>query len=637
VNDAHDGGVGRIPHEDVTEERWRASVNTVLARRRGDLSADELDRLFQKVLTTTTDDGVVLQPLYRADSRRSDPGLPGQPAYVRGISADGPTPNGWDVRQRVTVGSDVATAQAAALAELERGATSLWLDLGGQTPSADLLDTVLADVQLDLAAVVLTSSNPLDAAQALMDVWRRRSVPAESARGCLGLDPLGRYASTGGTTDADVDVPAAAEFAHTVSGQLPHVRTLVADASIYHDAGASEADEVALAAATFTDYLRALVAAGLDIDAALGQVEVRLSASDNQFSTIAKLRAARRVVARVADVSGASSSAPVSPQHAVTSRAMLTRYDPWVNLLRTTVAGFAAGVGGADAVTVDPHDLMLRVAGQDGLDDALSTRLARNVQTVLVEESHLARVIDPAGGSWFVEQLTDDLARRAWERFGEIERAGGMAAALRAGIPQQWLSETRAARSGRIAHRSQPITGVSEFPNPADTAPPPRQAASEPTPFPAVTPYQYADAFERLRDRAAAHTETTGTAPTVFVATLGPLAEHTARTAFTTNLFATAGIAAVDAGTVTVETVADAFASSGATLACICGSDKRYADDAVATAQALAAASPARLYLAGHPGDLRDALEAAGVAEYVVAGGDAPDLLDRALTAAGVL
>ncbi|MGB9373924.1 MAG: methylmalonyl-CoA mutase family protein, partial [Jiangellales bacterium] len=269
------------------------------------------------------------------------------------------------------------------------------------------------------------------------------------------------------------------------------------------------------------------------------------------------------------------------------------------------------------------------------LDTALSTRLARNVQTILVEDSHLARVIDPAGGSWFVEQLTDDLARRAWERFGEIERVGGVVRALRDGIVSQWIADAVDARSQRIARRTQPITGVSEFPNPADAAPPPPETAPASTPFPAVTPDQYAGNFERLRDRASAHAAA-GAAPSVFLATLGPLAEHTARTAFTTNLFATGGITAVDAGTVTAETVADAFASSGAALACICGSDKRYSDEAVATAQALAAASPARLYLAGHPGDLRDALDAAGVAEYVVAGGDAPDLLDRALTAAGV-
>ncbi|MGA7689332.1 MAG: methylmalonyl-CoA mutase family protein [Jiangellales bacterium] len=622
------------PLPPVSPEQWRASVNTVLARRRGDLSDAELDRLFQKALTTTTDDGIVLQPLYRADDQRLDPGLPGQNAFVRGVSADGSTPDGWDVRQRVVVGSDVAAAQADALAELERGATSLWLDLGDQQPSTDLLDAVLADVQLDLAAVVLASSRPIAAAEALLDLWRRRDVPGTSATGCLGLDPLGRHAASGGTTDVDADLIAATDLAQRAA--LPGVRALVADATTYHDAGASEADEVALVTATLTGYLRALVAAGLDVDAAVGQVEVRLSASDNQFATIAKLRAARRLVARVAQVSGASSSTAAPPQHAVTSRAMLTRYDPWVNLLRTTVAGFAAGVGGADAVTVDPHDLLLRAAGQQGLDTALSSRLARNVQTILVEESHLARVIDPAGGSWFVEQLTDDLARRAWERFGEIERVGGVVQALRDGIVSQWIADAVDARSQRIARRTQPITGVSEFPNPADTAPPPPETSPASTPFPAVTPDQYAADFERLRDRASAHAAV-GAPPSVFLATLGPLAEHTARTAFTTNLFATGGITAVDTGTVTAEAVADAFAASGAPLACICGSDKRYADEAVATAQALAAASPARLYLAGNPGDLRDALDAAGVAEYVVAGGDAPDLLDRALTAAGVL
>jgi methylmalonyl-CoA mutase len=312
---------------------------------------------------------------------------------------------------------------------------------------------------------------------------------------------------------------------------------------------------------------------------------------------------------------------------------MLTRYDPWVNLLRTTVAGFAAGVGGADAVTVHPHDALV---GEDGSNGAAGTRLARNVQTILIEESHLARVIDPAGGSWFVEKLTDDLARRAWERFTALERDGGVVVGLESGLVQRWLADTNARRADRVAHRRQPITGVSEFPNLADQAPPQHHRQVVPSPFPAVTPHFYAEQFERLRDRAAAAAAQSGQAPTVFLATLGPPAEHTARATFCTNLFAAGGIAASTAGTVTADSVADAFSDSGARLACICGTNERYAHEGVAVATALAAAGPARLYLAGAPGGLRADLEAAGVAEFVVAGDDAVALLDRALTAVGV-
>lgn len=628
------------PLPQATESDWRASVDAVLARRRGDLDADALTKLFGRVLTTTTDDGIVLQPLYTADDSPDGAGLPGQAPFVRGGRASGPTPAGWDVRQRVTLGADTAATNIAALAELGNGATSLWLDLDGQAPTTDLLDAVLSGVHLELISVALAPGPAAtEAATAMLGLWRRRGLSGDGARGALGFDPLGRYATSGGVEDADIGLAAAAQVAGEVRTAFPGVATLVADGSTYHDAGASEADEVALALATSTAYLRTLVTAGLDPDAALSQVEVRLSATDNQFMTIAKLRAARRVFARVAEVAGASADAPAQRLHAVSSRAMLTRYDSWVNLLRTTVAGFAAGVSGADVVTIDPHDLLLRdddAGAAAGADSALSTRLARNVQVILIEESHLARVIDPAGGSWFVERLTDDLAHRAWERFQQIEDAGGMAAALTMGLVQDWLATTRSGRGERIAHRRQPITGVSEFPNLADTAPAPTQMSVGPTPFPAVAPHHYADPFERLRDRSAAHTESTGAPPTVFLATLGPLAEHTARASFATNLFAAGGVPAVNSGTVTAESVADAFAASGASLACICGSDSRYADEAVAVAEALRAAVPARLYLAGSPGDLREQLASAGVEEYVIAGGNAVELLDRALTTAGV-
>ncbi len=625
------------PLPQVSEEQWRASVDAVLARRRGDLDADQRAELFRRVLTTTTDDGIVLQPLYRAPDVDVDAGLPGEPPFVRGRLAHGAVPSGWDVRQRVTLGPSTQATNNDILAELANGATSIWLDLDGQAPSTDLLDSVLADVSLDLAPVALAPGPAAtEAASAMLDLLRRRELSPDDVTGALGFDPLGRFAASGGVEDAEIGLAAAAQVAHAAHESFPGVAALVADGAIYHGAGASEADEVACALGTGTAYLRTLVTAGLDVDAALSQIEVRLSATDNQFLTIAKLRAARRVFARVAEVAGASSAAAAQRQHVVSSRAMLTRYDAWVNLLRTTVAGFAAGVGGADSVTIEPHDLLLRSEATSAEDAALSTRLARNVQAILIEESHAARVIDPAGGSWFVERLTDQLAHRAWQRFGELEAAGGMAAALERGLPQQWVATTRAARADRVAHRTQPITGVSEFPNLADAAPPTPDLSSGPTPFPALAPHSYAEGFERLRDRAAAHAEVTGSPPSVFLATIGPLAEHSARATFTANLFAAGGIASVNPGPQTPDTVAEAFAASGASLACICGSDSRYDEQGQAVAAALASAGPARLYLAGNPRGLRDDLDAAGVAEYVVAGGDAIDLLDRALTVSGV-
>lgn len=626
------------PHVETTYDDWRASVNAVLTRRRGEVSDEEVDRLFRRVLTTTTDDGIVLAPLYVAQGSPGGQGLPGQGPFVRGGTASGPVPSGWDIRPHITVSDTPSQTNETALDQLANGATSLWLDFAGSSVSVERLEALLAGVYLELVPVVLSAGPAAsEAAASMLDVWRHRELPPHEVRGNLGFDPIGRYARSGGVEDAEIGLAVAAEAGLAAAREFPQVAAFVADGGLYHDHGASEADELALTLATATDYLRTLVTTGADVDVAARLIEFRYAATDTQFLTIAKLRAARRLWSHVASTAGASPAAQAQRQHAVSSRAMLTRYDPWVNLLRTTVAGFAAGTGGADAVTIEPHDLLLRGDAPTGRPEAaLGVRLARNVATILIEESHLARVVDPAGGSWFAESLTDELARAAWSRFQQLEAAGGMTAALAAGLPQQWIAETRESRRVRIAHRRQPITGVSEFPNLADEAPPAPTPQAGPTPFPPVVPHTYAEDFESLRDRAAAHAAATGERPAVFLATLGPLAEYTARASFVTNLFAAGGLATTTAGTVTADTVVEQFRTSGAAVACICGSNDRYATEAVTVAEALAQASPGALYLAGDPGDLREALDAAGVNEYVVAGGDAVDLLTRALTAAGV-
>jgi methylmalonyl-CoA mutase len=605
----------------VTALEWRASVDAVLTRGR-EVPPERLEALFASVLTTPTDDGIVLQPLYTASSATPD-SLPGQSPFVRSGRPQGPLPTGWDVRARVS-GHDPDPA-ATVLAELRNGATSVWLDLGDAAVDVDGLDAMLAGVHLEMVPLVLAGSDPAAATAALRALWERRGLTLAEVRGGLGFDPLGAAARRGSVASVPDDVAAATQAAAALAGS--DVRALLVDATVYHDAGASEADEVALALATGVQYVAALTAAGLSVDEAFRAVEFRLAATDVQFPTMAKLRASRRAWARVAQVWGADEAAGAQRQHAVTSRAMLTRHDVWVNLLRTTVACFAAGLGGADAVTVLPHDL--RLTPDHGPDD-LARRLARNVSAILVEESHLARVIDPAGGSWFVEDLTDTLARRAWERFQQLQAAGGMTAALQAGLVGSWLEHTREQREARVARRVAPITGVSEFPLleeqvPAPSAEPVADLGADGL---GLRLHPYAEPFERLRDRAAA----LGT-PTVFLATLGPLAEHTARASFCTNLFAAGGVRAVDAGTVSVQDVAAAFAASGAALACVVGSNERYASEAVEVARALAAQAPARLYLAGDPGRLRDDLGAAGVAGYVVLGEDAVALLDDALDA----
>ncbi|MEV4887971.1 methylmalonyl-CoA mutase family protein [Nonomuraea sp. NPDC055795] len=359
----------------VTRDDWHAMALAVLGKSGLDFEA----------LTSRTYDGLTLQPLYDAADL---PGTPRPPLGARG----------WDVRQRHS-----AADPEAVLADLENGVTSLWLDVGPDAIPVAALPRVLKDVYLDLAPVVL-DAGPLaeQAAEVLLGLAAGRQGPV---RGNLGASL------------ASVPPRVVAALARRCAQGYPELRAVVVDAMPYHDMGGSDAQELGCSLALGVAHLRTLTGAGLSVEEAFGQLEFRYAASADQFATIAKLRAARVVWARVAEVCGGPAR---QAQHAVTSAAMMTARDPWVNMLRTTLACFGAGVGGADAVTVRPFDAAVREP------DAFGRRIARNTHALLMEESGAARVADPAGGSWYVERRTAELAEAAWTWFQEIEAAGGL-------------------------------------------------------------------------------------------------------------------------------------------------------------------------------------------------------------------
>ncbi|WP_316519900.1 methylmalonyl-CoA mutase small subunit [Kitasatospora brasiliensis] len=600
-------------------EQWQQLVQGVL-RKSG--AQPEDGPAAEQALTTRLQDGLSARPLYTAEDTAADPGYPGFPPFVRGGRPQGSAVAGWDVRQR-HADPDRRRANEAVLADLEHGVGSLWLELGGAGLPVDALPEALTGVYLDLAAVALDAGAEFTAAaEQLFALYEQREVSPGDAAGNLGADPLGLRARTGSADATDTLLAEATALAVRCAAEYPNVRALTVDALPYHEAGASPAQELGCSLATGVAYLRALTAAGLSVDAALGQLEFRYAADADQFLTIAKFRAARRLWARIAEVSGAGAETSAQRQHAVTSRVMMTARDPWVNMLRTTVACLAAGVGGADAVTVLPFDSAL------GLPDAFARRIARNTQAILLEESHLARVIDPAGGSWYVEQLSEELAQAAWAWFQEIERAGGMRAALDSGLAEERIAATWAERSVRLAKRREPITGVSEFPH-LDEQP----LVREPAPaglgggLPQV---RRAEAYEALRDRSDAWLTATGARPVLFLASIGTASAHTARTTFAANLFQAGGIATVPHESADPAAFTEAFRSSGATVACLCSSDALYAEHAATVAEALKAAGAQRVLLAGRLGELP-----AGVDEFIFAGGDAVAVLTSLLDQIG--
>jgi methylmalonyl-CoA mutase len=361
-----------------------------------------------------------------------------------------------------------------------------------------------------------------------------------------------------------------------------------------------------------------------------------MAADADQLLTIAKFRALRKLWARVEEACG------VKPKPAYVSAEtawrMMTRRDPWVNMLRVTIGAFAAGLGGANAVSVLPFTAAL------GLPDRFARRIARNTQLLLLEESNLAKVSDPAAGSGGIEDLTEKLCRAAWTLFQEIEKAGGAPVALEAGLIQNKVAAVRTGREKAAAHRKDALTGTSDFPHLAETpvevldvkpvaAPAPSPSAIT---FPPLPRIRLAEPFEQLRDASDTHLAKTRARPKIFLASLGALAEFTARATFAKNFFEAGGIEAItsDGFGSRAEMVA-AFKASGAGLACLCSSDRVYEKEAVDAAKAFKAAGARHIYLAGRPKE-QDALKAAGVGTFIFAGCNALATLQAAHDILGI-
>ncbi len=573
------------PGPDTAIGHWRRQVAAVLARSGVPPEAEEPER----ALDTRTYDGLVVKALYTpADALPAAP-LPGHAPYTRGTL---PTsrPPGWDVRAQHDLRDDAADLNQAILTDLENGVTSLWLAFPAETLPAGTLERVLSGVRLQLARLALDAGPRFVAvAQDFFAlVATRTDLDPALVDVSLGADPLSQLLR-GGTVPDGAGIAAAVLLAAQVADRPGRTTTFVADGTAAHEAGASDADELAVTLAAAVAYLRAQVAAGIDPDVALGQIEFRHCLGDDQFQGIAKLRAARRLWARVAQVVGAGQASPGARQHAVTSAAMLSQRDPWVNVLRCTLATFAAATGGAHSVTVLPFDAAIP-GGAPGTSRAFSARLARNCQLVLLEEARLGEVLDPAGGSWSVESLTDALAQAAWGLFQEIEAAGGFEAALP--LITARIAATRQQRLDDVAHRRRPLTGVNEFPDLSEAPLPATTRAG--VAGPAI---RYAAAFEALRDRSDDHFERVGSRPT---AVLCVLPGGSGRASFAANLLASGGIATVRFGP--YATAADVPATElcgRAPLVVLCGSDKAYAADADATVAALRGAGATCIAVAG--------------------------------------
>jgi methylmalonyl-CoA mutase len=597
----------------ATREMWLALVTAALK-----------GAPFDQKLTSRSYDGVAIAPLYDRDSDA----LP-----MAGRAPATP----WQIMQRIDH-PDPAAANAEARHELMNGAAGLTLVLAssagahgyGLPATEAAIAQALAGIHLD-AGIAIEFDQPAPTAESLglaARVVRSRGIAPAATRIRFGFDPLGAMAATGRAGPDDIAQCAA--VARDLAGAGFGGPFLAADGRPVHAAGGSEAQELAFVLAVATASLRALEACGIALDEARRMLFFRLAADADQFLTMAKFRALRRLWGRIEEACG------LAPRPAVisaeTAWRMMTRRDPYVNILRSTVAVFAAGLAGADAIAVLPFTAAL------GLPDRFARRMARNSQLILLEESNLARVTDPAAGSGAIEDLTGALCRSAWALFQEIEAAGGAAAALATGLIQRKVAAVRAERIAAVAHRKDALTGTSEFPHLAeipptvlDVAPAAPSAVAAPAACEPLPALRLAEPYERLRDASDRLLAAAETRPKIFLANLGPLADFTARATFAKNFFGAGGIEAVgNDGFDGHDSMVAAFRAAGTPFACLCSSDEVYGREAVAAAQVLAAAGAKRIYLAGRPGELAAALAAAGVTDFIHAGCDVVATLEAA-------
>lgn len=586
---------------------------------------------FERRLVARTADDLKILPLYTRVEVPAGVGdqYPGMAPFQRGATAGGASPP-WDIRQ-IHAEPDPAAANAAILEDLTGGATSLKLQIAGRswaglTGDTATLSKALKGVLLDVCPIALEAGEETSAAAAsLAELWRAANISDIARLGAFNADPLGTLALTGSLRQPlDAAMAEATGLAASALG-APHLTALVADGHPYHAAGASEAQELAVVLATLTAYLRALDAAGIAPMQALPKIAINLAVDADQILGLAKLRAARRLVWQVAAACGAGDAVGQMTFCAETSLRMMAKRDPWVNMLRTTIACATAAMGGAQAITVLPFTWAI------GRPDAFARRMARNTHLVLQEESGLGRVLDPAGGSFSIETLTADMAATAWKLFQDIEAAGGMAAALTSGRIQDDIAKVAETRRNQLASGRLEMTGVSAFPRLGDdvvkVAPwsdAPVAAGGGAVRIKPLDVARLAEPFEAFRDAADAHAARTGAPATVFLVCLGDLATYGARATWISNFLAAGGIASAQSEPLgTAEAAAAAYSASGAAIACLCAADGVYADIGAAAATALKFAGARHVYLAGRPKDAEATLTAAGVDGFIYAGSDA--------------
>ena len=672
---------------------------------------------FEKRMYTKTYEGIRLKPIYFRQDLSAVPHLdsfPGFAPYLRGTTASGYKTKFWDVAQ--TIGARTPEHFQKALSQdLKKGLTAINLRLDdpgrkGIDPEHSPPDDVgtngitlstSEDLQIALKTVDLSTTPiffqtglaTLSLAAFLALSAQKYDVPLHKLRGAIGMDPLGFLALEG-------ELPYSLHTAYKKMAalsrwsieQAPQLRTILIDGTAYHESGANAVQELAFAIASAVDYLRAMQDAGLTVDEAAPRMQFVFVLDAEYFMEIAKLRAARVLWAKVVKAFGGNDESQKIHIHAKSSLRNKTFLDPYVNMLRTTVEGFASIIGGCESLDVGCFDALVRTS------DDFSRRIARNTQTILKEEAHLDEIIDPAGGSWYVESLTDELARKSWELFQKIEKQEGMAASLKKGDVQDWCAESAQQRNEHLSIRKDVMVGANMYANPGEKYLPPdeddyislkverskylaayRQARDETLAADTIEKlsrsmedgksqlvelaieaakagatlgeieqalriqedttieivslrlFRPAALFERLRMTTEVFVKQAGYHPQVFLVNMGPIPQHKARADFSTGFFEVAGFEVItNQGFLTCEEAVKAALSSSAEIFVICSTDETYPELTPVLTKDLKASRPnSVVVVAGYPKEHIEAFREVGVDEFIHLRANQYDILQK--------
>ncbi len=680
---------------------------------------------FDKRMFTSTYEGVTLKPIYCSDDGAKVAhanSMPGFAPFVRGTRAGGYVSQPWRVSQEI-VASNPADFNTAARHGLERGLTALnivldkagrngadpdWPGAGEHVGVAGLsiatlsdLDRALEGVDLETVPLFIRSgASGMPVGAMLAALARKRGVDLGKLRGCVEISPLGVLAHEGSLPQSLAGAyREMASFTAWAAMNAPQLQTICVHARAWHEAGGNAVQELAFALAAALENFRELNIRGLDVETVAPRTRIAFTVGTQFFMEIAKLRAARLLWARLVAALGGSEAAQRAMLHVRTSLFNKTTFDPYVNMLRTTVESFAGVLGGCDSLQVGAFDEVVRPP------DEFSQRVARNQQLLLREECLLTKVVDPAGGSWFVETLTEELARRAWAMFQEIEKLGGMSKAMRVGWPQAEVAKVAAERLKNVARRRDSVIGTNMYANvtekPLDIPVVDmeafqklraKQVAAARTeaeiphhkavlnrlsgivgkadselfeacveavaagatlgeitrtirikdeadvPIKPVSLTRAASQFERLRKAVEESAAKAGQRPKIFLANMGPLRQHKARADFARGFFEVAGFeVVVPAGAKTADDAAAAALKSGANAVCVCSTDDTYPEIVPALVKTLRAQKPDLfVILAGYPTEQIEAHKAAGINEFIHIRANALEVLTHVAAKLGV-